>query len=307
MTQFIKKVILFIIAFFIFDKIFYIFLFISPKLEVDKRLEYLVNGKINKDVVIIGSSRGARDVIAKQIEDSINVSAYNLSYPGSDIEFHEFLLKTLIKYNSKPKAVILVLDDSSELLPDETINFRLDRLYPLARYNYINNEMIKRGEKNFSSRFLVLSRINKRNFDMSQKYFTHLDSIKDCGSMPISFQREGSKEFEYSNVSVYDETLEVPVKVESFLSFQQICIDNDIKLYLVFPPNYKAHNQLFENRIRKLAQPNVSLLIHDTINESYRNQMFYYDELHLKNNGAVIFTNEIIDMLKSEKSKRKVL
>lgn len=300
MSEFLKRILLFVIAFFIFDKIFYIFLLISPALEKDRRLENLINGEINREIIIIGSSRGARNIIAKQIEDSLNLSTYNLSYPGSDIEFHEFLLRTLLKFNEKPKIVILAVDDPNELLPSETINFRFDRLYPLARYSYINEEMIERNEKNFLSRFLVLSRINKKNFDIRRKHFTELDTIKSCGSMPVPFQQKNIG-FNYnSHIRNYTISDELPRKVESFLTFQKLCTSNNIKLYLAFPPDFRSFNLSFEERLRQLASPEVSFLIYDTLNEAYKDESLFHDESHLQTSGAVIFTNEIINELKND-------
>ena len=69
----------------------------SSKLEVDNRLEKIITGKIKADILVFGSSRGARSVIASQISDSLHTSAYNLAFPGSDITFHSFLLEQLLK------------------------------------------------------------------------------------------------------------------------------------------------------------------------------------------------------------------
>jgi hypothetical protein len=103
MKKFIFNFLLFIIVFFIFDKIFFIFIYFAPNNKVDKRLELVINGGINKDCIIFGSSRGARNIIAKQIEKETGLSSYNLSYPGSDIEFHEFLLRSFLKFNKNQK------------------------------------------------------------------------------------------------------------------------------------------------------------------------------------------------------------
>ena len=77
---------LFVMIFFIYDKLFIVVRTLSPVLEVDKRLELLINGGINKDIIILGSSRGARDIIAAQIENETGLSAFNLCYPGSNVE-----------------------------------------------------------------------------------------------------------------------------------------------------------------------------------------------------------------------------
>lgn len=307
MKKFLIKILLFCIAFFVFEKAFYVFLYISPKLEKDKRLEFVLNGDLNKDLIILGSSRGARNIIANQIEDSLNITSYNLSYPGSNIEFHDFLLQSLITYNQKPKVVLLAVDDPTELLPSESINFRLDRLYPLAKYDYINNEMIKRGEKTFLSKFLVLARINKRNIDIREKTFSALDTIRQCGSMPISFQRE-NREFVFNNnTNNYKVDAELPEKVKAFKNLQNLCMNNNIQLVIIYSPNFKKHNVSFEKRIKELSHPMVTSIAYDTTNQIYKNKDYYYDETHLKTTGAVIFTNEIISQLKNKARTHNIL
>jgi len=300
MKKFLIRILVFGISFFLIEKIFYLLLLVSPSLEKDNRLEKIINGKINKELIVMGSSRGARNIIAGQIEDSLGISSYNLSYPGSDIEFHEFLLESLLKFNKPPKIVLLAIDDPSELLPSESIKFRFDRLYPLAKYSYIHKEMIKRGEKDFLSNFFALSRINKYNFYIVKKHFNALDTIRDCGSMPISFQRK-NRNFNYKSIeNEYQSSNELFNKVEAFLKFQQKCISNNIELYMIFSPNFQPHNPSFEKRLIELSYPEVSFFVYDTINSIYRNNSYFYDEAHLQTNGAIIFTNEIINYLAQE-------
>ena len=159
--------------------------------------------------------------------------------------------------------------------------------------------MMKRGEKNFLSYFLVLSRMNKSNFGIKRKNFTRLDSIMDCGSMPISIQNQESK-FKYDSVVRYNLNKELPNKIEAFFKFQQLCIANNVKLYLIFSPNFRPHNYLFENRLKKLASPDVSFYVYDTVNNAYRDKSSFYDESHLRRDGAVLFTNDIINELKKQ-------
>lgn len=300
MNKFIKDILIFIVSFFIVEKIFYLFLIISPRLEKDMRLEKLLNGEINKELIILGSSRGARNIIAGQIEDSLNLSTYNLSYPGSDIEFHEFLLRSLIRFNKTPNTVLLVIDAPDELLPSESINFRLDRLYPLAKYDYINNEMITRGEKSHLSKILILARISKRNFDIRKKSFSALDTIIECGSMPISFQRK-DREFNFdSSAQQYPKIDELDIKIAAFVKFQKLCFENNIELILVFSPNFQIHNIEFEKRIKQLTPHKVHYYFYDSTNAIYRDKSFYYDEGHLLTKGAIMFTNELIDFLRAE-------
>lgn len=297
-----KRFLLFILIgaalFFIIDKAFVVFLLHSPKVQADKRLEKMIQGKINKDIIIMGSSRGARNVLAGEIEKKTGRSCYNLSYPGSDVVFHEFLLKTLLKFNEKPQQLILVVDVPYELWQNDWLVFRNDRLYPLTKYPYIMEELIKRGEKNrFLSRFFVLHRLGQSSFRIRNIPFTALDSISSNGSMPVSF-KDPDIEFEfYSDSLDYDVSMEVPEKVESFRNIDSICRSNDIELLLVFPPNFSVFNEEHKERMLELA-PDAREYVYNKQQPAYRDAAYFFDDGHLTLEGARIFTNELIGFIK---------
>lgn len=298
MKKFIKTVLLFCILFFIIDKLLYVFLFISPGLEKDDRLEKLINGDLDKEVIVLGSSRGSRNILAYQIEDSLGLSAYNLSYPGTNLDFHKFILETILRFNDTPKIVLLSLDDPTALWDDKSLEFRYERFYPLVRYEYIIDEMIRRGEKNYLAKFFALGRINKSNFIIEEKHFSALDSLTQCGSMPISFQRE-DHEFSYDSIlGPYSKNMEVDSRIESFMEMQRLCAQNKIRFVVVFSPNFRIHNRYFEQRLRQLSLPETEWFVYDTENPVYRDPSFYYDETHLLTKGAKVFTNEIVEYLK---------
>lgn len=297
MKRFLINIFQFGIVFFLIDKIFFLFLFISPGLEKDDRLEKLINGEINKDVIIIGSSRGARNLIANEIEIKTGKETFNLSYPGSNIEFHEFILRTLLKYNQKPETIILSIDDPTFLLDDVSLEFRYERFYPLMKYNYLVQEMINRGEKNYLAKYFALGRISKTNISFQEKQFSSLDTLTSCGSMPISFTQP-EYNFKFDSIpQKYPIFLEEENRINAYIKFQERCKEENIRLITVFSPNYRAHNLGFENRVRELTMDNNLLYIYDLTNNVYKNQSYYYDETHLKNDGALIFTNEIVSNL----------
>ena len=151
MKAFILKSVFFVVLFFVLEKIFFVFIFNAPSLENDRRLEKVLKGNLNKELYIIGSSRGARNIIASQIKDSLKISCFNLSYPGSNIVFHEFILKAIVKHNKTPKIILLTVDDMVQFFESDVLTFRFERLYPLVYYNYVNDLLIERGEKTFLS------------------------------------------------------------------------------------------------------------------------------------------------------------
>jgi hypothetical protein len=298
MGKFAIKLLLFAVIFLIFDKLFIIVAHFSAEAEASKRLEYLVNGEVNKDIIIIGSSTGSRDIIASQIEETTGLSTYNLCYPGSNVEFHEFIMRTLVKFNEPPEIVMLVVDDNTELLHEEATIFRKDRLYPLVKYPYIWRELSQRDERDkLFSHFLILNRLNKYNFDIRKKRFTPIDTIQDCGSMPISWKPD-DMDFEYvSGERPYPVGEELPEKVEAYKKLIETCKTNNINLVVVFPPVYQTHSESFEKRIRQLSGDGVYYYLYNTENPIYRYKDNYFDEVHLMQNAAIEFTGELITYL----------
>jgi len=296
MKRFALKLLLFLLIFLAYDKLFLMVANRSAEIEVDKRLEYLVNGQINKDLVIIGSSRGSRDIMAYQIEEQTGLSTYNLCYPGSDVVFHDFIMQTLLKFNEAPDLMVLVVDDSEAFVDGGArILFRRDRLYPLVKYPYVWKEMAKRGylDKDLAGA-VVLQRLNKYNFDLRQKSFTPIDTIIECGSMPVSWQQKGL-DWDYSSLErTYPLDLEIQEKVIAFQNMIQTCEEMDIKLMILFPPNYRAHSQAFEDRVRLLGGQHPYFRLYDTENPIYRDKDYYYDTNHLMRKGANIYTEEVI-------------
>lgn len=127
-----------------------------PSRDFDNRLEKLVTGKLNDiDIIIIGFSRGHSHILASELERKLNLRTFNLSYGETGSHWHYFILKTYLKFNSKSKLIIKVLDVKQEFT-SKIKNTRLDRLYPLVKYKYIMDYLIELGEKNhFLSKFLL--------------------------------------------------------------------------------------------------------------------------------------------------------
>ena len=301
MKSFILKFLLFSFIFFLFDKFFLLVLNYNPQIQVDNRLEFVLKGEMNKDIIVLGSSRGARDIIAGQLQKETGLSAYNLCYPGSDIEFHEFIFRSLLKFNQPPKIIILPIDDPEELLASESITFRYEILYPFMIYDQVLQEMIKRKEKEkLPAELLVLYRMNKSNFDLKQNQFSPYDSLMTCGSMPANFKSE--RDFQFNSDSIrYNREKEVPEKILAFQKLITGCIENNIKLIVLFPPNFKNHNIIFEKRIKSLLPGQVYTYIYNRDNPVYKDKSSYFDESHLILEYSKIFTTEVSSFISTLK------
>lgn len=299
MKQFLKNSLLFLLVFFILEKGFYYFLQQAPKLEYDTRLEQVLEGKMNKQIIVLGSSRGADNILAGQIEKQTGLTTYNLSYPGSDVTFHAFILETLLKYNKAPKKIILAIDNPYEFTEEKSLVFRLDRLYPLSKYNYINQKLIDQKEKNIFSKVFCLARLNKSNFSFKKQEIPVFNPIDSFGSMPF-LKKNDKITFDYDNgVNGYSKAIEIEEKVNAFKQIQELCAKNDIDLIYVFSPNFGTFNSAFFNRFQNEVEDKNRIIVYDSLNPIYKNKEYYYDESHLLEKGAKIFTKEIITFIQS--------
>lgn len=302
MKKFLIRLVIFAVFFFIVDKAFILVRNASPELEVDRRLESIVTGKINSDILIFGSSRGARSVIAKQITDSLDISAYNLAFPGSDITFHEYLLRLLLKTegNKKPTSIILVVDDSDELKPSKSLKFRLDRMYPLVQYKAIRDEMVKRKEKKpIVNELLVLHQLNKSNFLFKQRKFTKNDSIMPCGSMPISHQKKTFDKKYGTTIYNYSREDELIQKVKALRLFISYCKENDIQLIIAIPPNFRKVTRGFQKRMEQMLDGYGTVFMYDENKAEYQDSDYFFDNAHLQKTGSIIYTADLIQFYRT--------
>ncbi|WP_299888598.1 hypothetical protein [uncultured Lacinutrix sp.] len=300
MRHFLLQIILFATIFFIIDKAFYFFIDRAPNREHDKRLEYVLEGKINKDIIIIGSSRGARSISAEKLEHETKLKTYNLSYIASNIQFQEFVLKTLLKYNKAPKKLILVIDGVPEFEPIGNLYYRIDKLLPLKKYTYIHDELINKGEKNILSKIFCIGRISISDFKLQPKKASVLEKTSLHGSQLLPVETKPNLKYN-KEIIEYDSSNENQEKLEAFRKIQHLCKVNDIELYYAFPPNYYSFSNSFYNRFLKLVNDQTKIIVYDTLDNRYKEKKYFRDESHLNKLGAEIFTSEISDFINQNK------
>lgn len=299
MKLFIKRILIFLLIFFIIEKGVWFILKETPNRQYDKRLELVLQGRINKDVIVLGSSRGAGNIIAGQLEQETGLTAYNLSYQGSNVNFHKFVLETLLKFNTPPKYLLLSIDNSSQFINEPSLNYRKDAVLPLTKYNYINNELIKEKINNPLSSVFFLGRYNKFHSLFKDVFVNTRNPIDSFGSMGI-LKRNDVKLIYKDKIEDYNSKFEKKSRLNAFNIIQDLCTVNSIKLIFVFSPSFSRFDTSFYNRFQKIAKPEHRVFVYDTSNSIYKDQKYFYDKTHLFINGAQLFTRELSEFLEDE-------
>lgn len=295
MKRFLKHILLFGFIFFIVEKSVWFLLDTAPKREYDTRLEQLLKGKINKDLIVIGSSRGAGNILAKQLENETGLLSYNLSYQGTDIKHQKFILETVLKYNKAPKVVVISIDSPSEFKKSKSVFFRNGALLPLSKYNYINEKLIENNLNTSLSRVFFIARLNTHHFSFQDKKPSKINPIESNGSMPLLQKKKTNLSFA-TEANNYDISGEDDTKISAFLDIQNICRNNNIELIYVISPNFKSFNMAFFKRFKMLTREE-KIMVYDTLNPIYKEEAYFYDMAHLLKNGAEVFTSEISEFI----------
>lgn len=297
MNTFLKHLLLIGLLFFSIDKGSYFVLETTKSLQSDTRLEQLIQGNINKEVIVLGSSRGAGNILAGQLGEQINKTSYNLSYQGSNVQFHTFLVETLLKYNNAPEKIIYVIDNPYFFNNESTLKFRYDALYPLANSNYINDVLIDTNKHSWVSRYVYAARLKPKQFRFKKSFTPTINKIDTYGSQPI-ISKTPKKDFQFNHeVSDYDQSKELPALIDSFNKFQAICKSAAIEVIYVFTPNFSTFNEVFFERFIKIKYPETKTMIYNEKDKRYRDSSYFYDVSHLNAKGARVFTTEISNYL----------
>jgi hypothetical protein len=295
MKKFLKNILIFTLVFFVVDKLFYWKIESLPKRELDKRLEWILEGKMNKDILIFGSSRAQHNLYADAIQDSLKETTFNLGYRGSTINFQLFILKKVLKHNTKPKKILLTTDDSSEFLIDKTLQFRYDKLYSLVKYQEITADLIVRKELSPFAYLLYSARLGWKQFS-GTKPPDKFDQWTAAGTVLLEESTVGFENKKKTSRK-YIVNKEVLERLTAFDEFQKICQENAIELFVLIPPNFSNINKGFVDRVEDLIRDKKSNFYYEDTIHSMSSENFY-DESHLNKQGAVLYTNKIIKKMK---------
>ena len=307
MKKFIINIFVFGVLFFFLEKSAYLLLKYTAKYQEDNRLQLVIEGDMSKDIIILGTSRGASNVLAKQISEQTNSNAYNLSFPGSDIAFHEFVFNELLKNNEAPKKILYVVDNPHIFIKEESLSFRYDKLFPVAYNNTCNNLLIEEEKHSVLSKYLYSSRLHRINFIFKNKEKSKHSRITSFGSTVYPYyNNDRSWVVSYlDNKKKIDKSVSVDYQEDKLKTFQRIiekCKLKNIELTFVFAPNYSPQNERFIQFFKTKFGNGNNILVYDKNDDNYYTEECFHDQAHLNVDGAVNFTSEISNYLNTQKN-----
>ena len=263
----------------------------------------LFNGKINADLVVLGSSRAWVQISPRILDSMLHINSYNIGMDGASFKMQYARLKMYLQHNKKPKYILQEVGYTSTLIKNDLLPavqqflpylgdssvWNLvttssnplsiqDRYFPLYKYN---NEMplIKEG---------ILSYLGRGAKSTKYKGYQGQDKMWDSSFHDFLMNNPQGAVFPIDSEAVS--------LVNDFLNF---CKTNDIKVIMFYPPTFYQGLVYIKNKKEILdvfnnfsAEYNVPFYNYMYDSLTYRRENFYNSQ-HLNRRAAEIFTTEL--------------
>jgi hypothetical protein len=305
-----------IIAFFVLvvALIFLMNALISAGLRQIKTSSYgawnqVMQGQVNADVIISGSSRATYHYDPRAIEAATGRTAFNIGRAGTQTDVQLAVLKAYLEHNRKPQLVIHNLDAftfvSSHAIYD-----------PALYVPYLGDKDIYNPLRSIDPELVKSRYIPLYGYVVDDMNFTWIEGLKALAGInpkqdyylgfsprPYPWGDDFSN-FQTANPNGVSFSIE-PSGVDALKGLLQLCHDDGIPLILVYSPEYRGMQQLTNNRaeifarFRQLADQ-YQVPLWDYSNWPYdSNQNYFYNSQHLNATGAALFSDELAKRLKT--------
>ena len=268
----------------------------------------IYNADANCDLAIYGSSRAWVHINPKILSDSQEGEVYNFGIDGHNFWLQYLRHLELLKYNEKPKTIILSVDIFS--LQKRKDLYQLDQFLPYMLWNsniqeYTNSYI---GYKEFDYYVPLI------------RYFGKINSLKLAiknifnGQSNIRYRQNGylgmDSEWNTDLEKAKKERKSYKINTDSnsivlFEKFINECKANSIELILVYTPEHIDGQSFVENRneiiqIYKDFSLKYSIEFLDYSDDSLcLNKNYFYNASHLNSEGANIFSKKLASDLKA--------
>lgn len=265
----------------------------------------LLDGRVNADLVVYGTSRADVHINPKTIEDSLGLTAYNLGVNGHNF-YMEYLRHTLLlKHNKKPRVILLsvdnvMLDKRDDLygkeqfapyLSDPDIRAatktykgfdRFDYLLPLARYLPLKVPATHLREDNYSSTGAS---------PWYKGFHPHEGGWNSDFEVAVQKRKRYAQQFDSATLQLF----------ERFLQETQA---DGIRVFFVYTPEYiegqafVSNRQEVFDRLHGFANKHSIPFLDYSSDPICLSKDYFFNSQHLNEKGVGIFMNKLVKDLR---------
>lgn len=265
--------------------------------KVPRKITYTIQESY-EDIQIYGSSKANRHYNPYVFENELGLSCFNNGVDGRNIFYHYAAINSLLQRH-KPKLIILDLLSEDYLKSDGGWNTdRLNVLLPYYNHNSYIKEVV--NLRSPFERVKLLSSIypfNSAIVDICVSIKEGKDrSIGYKGYIPLGYSE---KSHEMNKVNFHKEYEIDELKINYLKKIIKTCNSNNIKLIIIKSPWYAEYPEK-SSLLEEIAFENKITFWNFTNLDFFSERSFFYDESHLNEKGAELFTEFVVDKIKSE-------
>lgn len=266
----------------------------------------IYNGDINADVLIIGSSRAVNHYDTHILDSLLVCHTYNLGISGHFIDMQVIRYMTYVRFNNKPKLVLLNVDFFSTLACglDEYIPPELEReqFFPYIVDDILIDLVKDKKGINWKERYLPLYRYvgYKNDILLGLRTFIGFQEEKNKfykGFFPIAQEWRNEDIEKKIDLNISDSLYEV--LNDFILNLQK----NGVCVIMVKSPIHQSIQERFNGKeimdsffLSYSEENNIPLLDYSDLNND---TTFYSNPTHLNEKGAKCFTYHLVHGLDS--------
>lgn len=265
----------------------------------------ILNGKINSDIIINGSSRGFVGYNPEIIGNKLGLNSFNISFNAGAYNLQECKFDIYLNKNKKPGIVIQNIDLAhfvkSVQLPDE------EQFYPVIYDENINSLTTK-----FHNRFRLLKIIPLLKYNQKIKmleggiianFSNHLSkntkTIKGYCPQQREFKKDNQNLKRNSSLASKAKNKHEIMLLHDMVKFYNSRLDKDAKIIFVWMPEYKLRltkgfdlkRQSIIDELNLIQKNNKNFLfINMAYDEMSNHKEYYYDTFHLNEAGSNLFS-----------------
>ena len=267
----------------------------NSKYGIFHRQEYCLH-ESKDDIIILGSSRAAHHYVPQVFSDSLQYTCYNCGSDGMCVYYHYAILSSFISRGDIPKFVIYdVMPTDVQVSYRATFNLEaaIDRLLPnYGEYPEIDSLILLNGWK---EKFKLQSHLYKYNSKLVQLIkcnFIPWPEDKGYEALVGSYRGDGIKDAPYNNDPIEEK------KIYYLRKLINVCKSNDIVLVFVLSPMYVEERTAGVDMVKAIASEEGIPCYDYQHHQSFISTDYYYDDMHLNNDGAHEFSKMIAHELK---------
>lgn len=247
------------------------------------KLRYVVND-IDKDMVLLGTSRCFCHYDPDIIADSIGMTAYNAGLNGSDnIISHYFILCQILRHHT-PQVVGVDL-----MTNDYTSShcFFANKTAPYIGICQQADSVFREADNYHFIRFCNLYRYNARILPNIGGLLVNQENLYPNGFEPIPV----SKYFPTKTDSVHTPRTIDSLRLKYLHKFIALCQAHDIRLVFMVSPAYSLPEADLYDVLKDIAAANdIPLLDYHTKGVFLDHPEYFHDATHLNVDGAKRYT-----------------